>query len=214
MEEPVACRYASAFPSSPKHPLHQCGNKPTLFRTASPALARLLCLASGRGAHAPDDGPAGAGPAQASLTFSAARSVVSLTFSAVRAAASLLLSTPRTAASLAFSAPRFTAPAVSLMPFLILSVVFPIIVLLCYVDAIRVAHNPAPGGGLCRTSQRVQGGGHTGKDDGAVWSVLYTHVAAKTMPRVSPRRNTPGKGSPCGWDTGPPCVSLGRCAAR
>src|SRR4029453_12302283 len=104
-------RVGTRPPSSPKHPLHQCGNKPTLFRTASPALARLLCLASGRGAHAPDDGPAGAGPAQASLTFSAARSVVSLTFSAVRAAASLLLSTP-----------RFTAPAVSLMPFLILSV--------------------------------------------------------------------------------------------
>src|SRR4029453_14187005 len=159
----------------------------------------------------PGDCPAGAGPAQASLTFSAARSVVSLTFSAVRAAASLLLSTPRTAASLAFSAPRFTAPAVSLMPFLILSVVFPIIVLLCYVDAIRVAHGPAPGCGLCRTSQRVQGGGHMGKGDGAVLSVLYTHVAAKTMPRVSPRRNTPGKVSPCGWDRPSLCEPWSLC---
>jgi hypothetical protein len=29
--------HASPQQSSPKHPLHQCGNKPTLFRTASPS---------------------------------------------------------------------------------------------------------------------------------------------------------------------------------
>src|SRR5262249_58869161 len=62
--------------------------------------------------------------------FSAARSVVFWTFSALRAAVFLPLSTARTAASLPFSAACFTAPAASLMLFFILSVVFPIAMLL------------------------------------------------------------------------------------
>src|SRR4029450_2832079 len=75
----------------------------------------------------------------------------------------------------------------------------------CRVDAIRVAHGPAPGCAVCRTSQSVLGSGHTGKGDGAVLSVFGTHIAAKTMPRFSPRRNKPGKVSPCGWDRPWPC---------
>src|SRR2546423_1585944 len=138
----------------------------------SPASIGLFCLASGRAAHAPGDCTAGAGPAQASLTFSAAWSVLSLAFSAVRAAASLLLSTPRTAASLTFSAPRFTAPAVSLMPSLILSVVFPMVLLLGVLMPSVLPTALSQVCALCRTTQRVQGGGHTGKGDSSVSSVL------------------------------------------
>src|SRR4051794_23040020 len=72
----------------------------------------------------------GAGPAQASLTFSAAWSVFFWTFSAPRAAVALPLSTARTAASLPFSAACFAVPAASLIPCFIFSVVFAIGVLL------------------------------------------------------------------------------------
>ena len=95
--------------------------------------------------------------AQASLAFSEARSVLSLTFSAVRTAASLLLSTPRMAASLAFSAPPFTAPAVSLIPFLILSVVLPMALLLPMVMPSVVSPALQEAWMLSRTSPRLLG---------------------------------------------------------
>src|SRR5262245_53316429 len=70
------------------------------------------------------------GSLYAFLTLSAARAVLSFTFSAARAAASLPLSTARTVLSFTFSAASFTVSAASLIPFLILSVVLPMTVLL------------------------------------------------------------------------------------